>query len=502
MLRIHKTTGGLITGLALALLLPAVAAACPEDHLCVPLEVPAWAGDGVEGDPFKGLDHTGTPPAAPTERRLPPPSAEPGIKRPVPKYDGREEETLSAGEALIWVPRVLLYPVHLVLEYVIRWPIIQGITLAEEHYLLTRVERFFTFSDGDGGLFPTLFFDFGLSPSMGLYFFHDDVLVSDHNITMQLGYWPRSWLHVIVKDSFKVFKDRSGTVASRAEVIYRPDHVYNGLGPNSRQVDERRFRLQQTEVEMSLRAAFSGLHRFTAGLFYRNTKILDGQDPGIAEAGSPWDVTDPLQVPGYGETYNLLQAKMALELDSRSPDRVSRPGSGVRLDLFGSFAIDPGDPELRFVRYGGEAAGFWDITGLNHVLALRLYAELLERVGGAHVPLTERIALGGGEHLRGFLEGRLRGDSAMVATLDYRYPIWSFLDANLFVSVGNAFLGRFDELHFKRMMMNWGLALRTNTSRNVSLDILVALGTNRFDQWEDNFRVDNVRATFGINQGF
>ena len=135
-------------------------------------------------------------------------------------------------------------------------------------------------------------------------------------------------------------------------------------------------------------------------------------------------------------------------------------------------------------------------------IARRMSTPNAGRPPAASTAFTERIALGGGEHLRGFLEGRLRGDSAMVVTLDYRYPIWSFLDANLFVSVGNAFLGRFDALHLKRMMMNWGLALRTNTSRNVSLDIIVALGTNRFEQWDDNFRVDNVRATFGINQGF
>ena len=493
---------GVLWGLALALLLPAGATACPDDQLCVPIEVPAWAEDGLQEDPYKGLDHTGTPPAPPTGQRLPPPSAEPGIKRPAPSYDGRVEENTSAGEALIWVPKVLLFPVHLVLEYVVRWPIVQGITLAEEHYLLTRVERFFTFSDGDGGLFPTLFFDFGMSPSMGLYFFHDNVLVKDHDLVLQLGYWPADWLHVIVKDEFKVFRDSSGTVASRVEVIYRPDYEFHGLGPNSRDQDEREFRLQQTEVEFGLRTAFKGLNRLYLGFVYRNTKVTDGEDDGVASPGSPFDVTDPNQVPGYGSTYNLLQARFALELDSRSPDRVSRPGSGLRLDLFGSFSVDPGDPELRFVRYGGEAAGFWDFTGLNHVLALRFYAELLERVGDTDVPFTERISLGGNEHLRGFLEGRLRGDSAMVATLDYRYPIWSFLDANLFVSVGNAFLGRFDDLHVKRMVMNWGLALRTNTSRNVSLDIMVAFGTNRFEQWDDDFSVDNVRATFGINQGF
>ncbi len=488
------------SALLCALLFPAAAAAGP-DEICVPLEVPAWAAE-EEADPYAGLDHTGTPPLPPKKQSLPAPSAEPGKERPAPGYDGRPAEDLSAGEALIWVPRVLFYPVHLVLEYGLRWPLTKGITLAEEHYLFNKVERFFTFSDGDGGLFPTLFFDFGLSPSMGLYFFHDNVIVEGHNVSLQLGYWPRDWLHVIINDSFLVFKDSSGTVGTRVEVVYRPDKVFFGLGPFSRQQDERFYRLQQTEVELGLRAKLKGLHRFSAGLFYRNTKILNGDDPGIDDPGTPFDVTNALEVPGYGETYNLLQAELKFELDSRSPDRISRPGSGVRLELFGSFAVDPGDPELRFARYGGEAAGFLDVTGDNHVLALRVYTELLESVGDTPVPFTERIALGGDEHMRGFLEGRLRGDSAVVVTLDYRYPIWSFLDANLFVSMGNAFLGRFEYMHIKRMIMSWGLALRSNTSRNVSFDIMVGFGSNRLEQWDDDFRVDNFRATFGINQGF
>jgi len=487
--------------LALALAYPTPADACPDDHLCVPLEVPEWAED-TEEDPYKGLDHTGTPPGPPRERRLPPESAKPGDERPLPSYDGRDEESTSAGEALIWVPRVLLYPVHLVLEYLIRWPIVQGVTAAEEHHLFTRVERFFTFSDGDGGLFPTLFFDFGLSPSMGLYFFHDNILVPDHNLVVQVGYWPVDWLHVIVTDQFKVFRDSGGTVTSRVEVVYRPDFQFHGLGPYSIQDDLREFRKQETEVEFSLRASLGDLNRIDTGLFYRNVKILNGEDDGVADPDSPFDVTDPNHVPGYGETYNLLQAKVKFELDSRSPDRVTKPGSGLRMEVLGSFAIDPGDPELRFVRYGGEVAGFWDITGQNNVLAARFYVELLESVGDTPVPITERIKLGGDEYLRGFLEGRFRGDSAMVATVDYRYPIWSFLDANLFVSVGNVFNGRFEKFDVGSMVMNWGLALRTNTSRDVSLDIMAAFGTNRFEQWDGGFSVDNVRVTFGVNQGF
>ena len=90
----------------------------------------------------------------------------------------------------------------------------------------------------------------------------------------------------------------------------------------------------------------------------------------------------------------------------------------------------------------------------------------------------------------------------MVITLDYRYPIWSFLHANLFVSLGNVFNGRLANLSFKRMVMCWGLGVRTITSREVSFDLLVAFGTNQLQEWDNNFTLDDVHVMFGINQGF
>ena len=471
---------------------------------------PAWSEVSAEVeqygmDPFDGLDHSGTPPLPPRQLQLPPRSAPDGERRPLPSYDGRPPASLSAGEVLIWIPRGLLYPVHLLLEYGVRWPITQGVTFAEKHYLIPRIQRLFTWSDGRAGLFPTMFFDFGLEPSVGLYFYYDDLLVKNNDLVLQFGFWPTGWYQAVATDRFKVFRNDAGTVTLRGEFVYRPDFVYTGLGVDSVST-EHFFRFRKVEAEASLRAALKDLNRVTFGLRYRNGLIggsdLDDDDPSVDSAGSPWVSDLPRQVPGYDKTYNLLSTQLKVELDTRSPDRVFTPGSGLRLELFGSFNIDPGNTELAFVRYGAEAVAFLDLTGLNHVLALRVYAELLETIGDDLVPITERIELGGAEHMRGYLQGWLRGDSALVFTLDYRYPVWTFLDANIFVSLGNAFTGRYELLHAKHLLLNWGIGLRSNTSRDVSFDILVAFGSNQLGAWDEDFRINHVRAVFGINQGF
>lgn len=461
-------------------------------------------------DPYAGLDHTGTPSLPPREITLPPPSAKAGDKRPLPRYDGRPTRSASAGEALIWVPRILFFPAYLVLNYGVRWPLVNLTALAEEHHVFERIGGFFSFADGRATLYPTLFFDFGINPSLGLFFGFNDFGAKNNSLTLQAGVWFNEWLHVIGTDSFKVFRNDEGTVTLRAEFLSRPDRVFDGLNLSSESARERYFRERRVEAEVSLRSYLKGLNRVQLAFYYRNVGTSDGEDfdedDAIAARTSPYlgsdGRVDTNLVPGYGQSYNLLTTELKVELDSRQPERLWTPGSGVRLELFGRFSFDPSDTKLNFFRYGGDAAVFWDVSGINHVLALRVYAELLENTGDRVVPFTERLVLGGPEYLRGFLEGRFRGDSAFVATLDYRYPIWVLLDANIFVSMGNVFPGRFGDFNVKRMVLSYGFGLRTNTSRDLSFDLLLAFGTNRFERWDEHLSVDNVRFVFGVNQGF
>lgn len=455
-------------------------------------------------DPYAGLDHAGTPPPPPLESRPPPGSVVLRSDRPLPDYDRRPDEGLGAGDVLIWVPRTIFLPVHLVLDYLVRWPLVSLVTLMEKHHVIERVSELVTFSDGRGGrgvVLPTFFWDFNTQTTVGLLVTYSDIAGSRHDVGASVAYWPESTTQASLGDAFSVFSDRSGTVALRASYIDRRDFRFFGLGPFSAQGDETFFRKRQFEAETSLRAALSGLNRVGLGLFYRTAKI-SGSDERGPSLEQVFQVGDPEVVPGWEEPFHLLELQTRLELDTRNPERVYAPGSGVRLDVFGSFSVAPHRPELNFFKWGGEADAFWDVSGNNNVLALRLYAAVLEATGDEPVPFVERLQLGGDELLRGFSIGRFHGDSALVATASYRYPIWLLLDADLFVTVGNAFDGRFERLHVKRLVMNWGFALRTSTSRVRSFDLILAFGTNRFEQWDDEFELDNIRFTFAVNQGF
>lgn len=421
--------------------------------------------------------------------------ATPATKRAVPRYDGRPAPAPSAGEVLVWIPRAIARPVHLLLDGGLRRPIRGLITFSEKHHIHDYVRRALVWREGKIGLLPTVLFEFGLDPSIGFYFFADDQLLRDHRLVLRGGFW-HQWAQVLLDNEHRVFRDGSGTLRWNVRYVHRPDRPFHGVGAATRQSDETFFLLEKLELGLGLAGKLRALNRASLALRYRHVALADGELPAI---GTRFAVDDDAVVPGFAG-YDLIVSELKLELDTRDPDRWHTPGTGLRLELFGAFNLDPAQPERHFFRWGAEAAAFYDVSGVNHVLGLRVHVELVERTGSRAVPFTELAAMGGNEHMQGFLEGRFRGPSAFELTAEYRYPIWALIDASLFVGAGNAFGVHLADLHPARMHLSWGLGVRSSTERNVSFDGLLAFGSNRFD--EGSFEVDHVHFLFGVNRGF
>jgi hypothetical protein len=80
---------------------------------------------------------------------------------------GAPNET-SAEEVLLWGPRVVLFPLWVISEFVIRRPIGAITKTAEKEQIPQEIVDFFTFgSRKQFTIFPSAFFDFGLLPSVG-----------------------------------------------------------------------------------------------------------------------------------------------------------------------------------------------------------------------------------------------------------------------------------------------------------------------------------------------
>jgi hypothetical protein len=497
---------------------------------------------------LEGKDQTGTPPKPPMEEILGPQTSSIGEDRERPDYDRREDEPVSAGEALIWVPRVIFFPVHLVFEYLLRWPLVSALTWAEEVYLFKRIQNFFTWRDGKSGIYPSFFADFGLKPSIGLTTFHHDFPAKGNSFTAGIGWWYPNWFNVRARNRTTVLADDSGKFDVVGRFVSRPDFPFYGVGSNTSGEVNPPYRFDQRwgGGGLAFIAAFGGLSRFEVSADYRFVDYEDepdvddflGEDdsqplvPSIRADLGCSGASLPIRAPGFLDAskgdclarYHFVDTRIELKIDTRDPDREFRGGTGILVEAFGGFTFSPAETSLNYIRYGGQVAGFYDFTDLGHVVALRIHTELIARTGtalraggGRDIPFTELASLGGLDTMRGFLAGRFLGDSTLEATLSYRYPVWSILDAEVFAGVGNAYEGHYGiregtdggtnaRFSFERLFFNAGIGLRTTFDRDSAIQILLAFGTNRFDGGDgdggNDVELDSVRFVFGFVEGF
>jgi hypothetical protein len=453
---------------------------------------------------MRGLDQSGTP-APPPAESPPPPSAPPGVKRPVPAYGVRAGEPTEGG-TLLWVPRAVFFPAYAVAEYGLRRPVVGLVTVTEEHYVVPRLVRLFTWDGGKAGIFPTFGLNLGLRPSVGFLAFDDELGSPDTDLKLG-GTISRAGVYgVSGRLRRRVLADHQGMVVASAGYATRDDQVFYGLGSATTEGDRVYYARDRLDASLGFDRQIAGSSRIGTTARVRRASF-GGSDYRGADRGIQSHFGGQGQAPlpaGFSDGYTVVGLGTRLVLDSRRPTLLRPAGSGVRVTADGGLSTTlagKGDADAaRFADWGGEVAGFVDWSGLGHVLSLRLAAHFQETLAG-QIPFDEEFAVAQFDGMRGFIDGRLRGGSAVLAEVQYRYPIASLVDAELFSGVSNAFAGHLDGFGPRRLYVDYGLTLRTYTARDSWWGLTLAFGSNRLDS--PSFApADLVRFSAGFNQGF
>ena len=427
----------------------------------------------------------------------------------------------------------MLFPLFVVTELGLRQPIGFLTRSIDRYNIATNLREAFTFRDHTIGFFPTITIANGMQPGFGISAFADHLFVDWHVMKASVS---TDFQRNIISSVLNRFTlARSAEVNLLAAYHRRNDLVFYGIGTDTTRSEEDRTRFERrkpfAELELAIgsgkaASASASSGGVSSGDFATNDFALQalshlggrlavelsdnnfactsrrpdicGEDSLEGTADDRFSLGKNGDAAYFSSGYALMRIKALLSVDSRAP---GQPGStGVRLDVFGRYGEGLGSraDNVRFFRYGGELAGFIDVTGHRHrVVGVRLYVELLERARGHDAPFMELVNLGGPEVMRGFLRARFQGDAATVATVDYRWPIWSFLDANLFYEMGNVWDRHLTNFDVQSMRGSYGLAMRTNTSRDASFQLLVAFGTKTWSVQPDEFRF-----FAGTNVGF
>lgn len=445
------------------------------------------AEDGTAEDEIEAADPAPEDDAPITAHRMP------------RDYDGRDDAPPDAGEIALWAPRIVFFPVTLLLDYGIRRPVGALVSLAEREHWVRSVMDAFTWNRRHSGIVPTIYAGWGVQPTVGAYLFSNDDVAPGHEIRGTIAFGGVDTLYGGA--SYAIVSGTGFRASLRASGGQRPDRVFSGIGWDA---IAHRYRYRE--------AWYAGEIRLRADDFWRQSRIrvgagVDGHayDPdGYADLSGSQPLSDALEngvlerPPGLDEGFVAARQWVEVAIDTREDEPA--PGHGVRVEAEGELVFDLVDPEARrWVRYGGGVGAFLDL-GAHRVLGLWGIVAFSDPLGPGEVPFAELVALGEHELLmRGFLRGQLRGRSGAATTLEYRYPIWTHLDARLHASIGNAFDAHLSDFALERLRLSFGLGIATPGHPDGALQFTVAFGTAPFVQGTS---IDSVQLVIGSRHGF
>ena len=416
----------------------------------------------------------------------------PPPKRPQPDYEGREPESHATEDTLLFVPRLVLLPVYLVAEYAVAVPVGALATTAEQNQWPKAIHDALTFGPNqEGGIYPTFLIDFGLRPSIGFHLFWGFLPV--HNrISLDSAWGGAQWWTVAIADRQEFSKNESLVTELRWD--RRPDNPFYGIGPEAPN-DRSRYGTDMLQASLTWRRV-AGPFTLRAGGSVRRVEFKDFTccgDPALKQRVEQGAIPPP---PGYQQPYTAAGGEIAAVLDTRRPDSPNQSGWRVALGAAPAVDLQRGG-QLSWFRYAGAVEANWDVTGNARVLSLGVITAFVDPLGSDPVPFTELVTLGGNEPFAGYIQGRLRDRSAIVAQLGWHWPVFSYLDGLLAVSVGNVFGPHLQDFSFDLMRLSAELGLRSRGTGGSGFEFVIGLGTEPFR----NFSVSSFRLAFGVSYG-
>ncbi|MFT5993798.1 MAG: hypothetical protein ACI82G_002803 [Bradymonadia bacterium] len=447
-------------------------------------------------------------------------------ERSVPDYDNREAAPPTPGQRALWVPRILLAPVWVISEYVVRRPLEATVLWAEQSDFSSKVRHALTFGTGGRvGFAPTALVDFGLRPSAGLYFWTNGVPTEGDRLRIHLATGGRNWWRASVTERISLGDGGANLPFEASQLNFRflfeqrPDHLFYGLGPQS---DPLAGVLEQTQLGGAIGTEFvtGELDGFAIELSAKRARYADGAatvDRADGTISQLFPTTPNVSQRSIFGDYRVARLDVEVTLDSRAAD-TSTPGDGVRLEVGAAAGmgglLDPANRQFaertalsateggryfRFLQPRARLGLFWDVNNYRRVLSLTQTIAWSESTGSAPVPAFELPAMGGTEAMRSWISGRFRGHSTVSTTLQWTYPTFAAIDGFVFAATGQAFGRRFEGFALGELQSEFGMGIRSNNDRDAAFEFLVGVGTTPLG---DPVKIESVRMLIGASSGF
>jgi hypothetical protein len=249
-----------------------------------------------------------------------------------------------------------------------------------------------------------------------------------------------------------------------------PEEEFFGVGPDSRRVDQTAY--DERGFFTGGRLAVAATHQlsFGAGVEYLRPTVAEGRSDRLR---SIEEVFDRREAPGQSTAYEFVRSLGQVTFDYRQPLNARRGGW---YNLGVSHYEDRRGNATNFTRTDLELRQYVSFLAERRVLAGRIQIATTDADQPGAIPFFLLPWLGGNDTLRGFRAYRFRGPHSILLQGEYRWEIWSGLEAAFFTDAGKVTLTR-EDLNFRSLEHDYGFGFRFNTDNGVVVRVDAAFGS-------------------------
>lgn len=423
-----------------------------------------------------------------------------------PAADDAHGESVREDEnnELLWVPRIVLFPVRLVYE--VPGQALRGTFWLVERYRVQDVyQQIFFNEDGTFGIFPTALIETGFGLNVGARMIYRNVFGHGESLSVRAGYGGQ--FRQTLLGQF-----RSGNLFGqrfRLELLggndSRPRARFFGIG-NDGDIDappaggpispfdqpfalNTRYSEQRTRGQADLRFFMTRYFSATAGLGFlhqtfgscagcEDSDELD--EAGEEDSVNITDVYNRADLVGFNQGLNSLTGTLAISYDSREPlnDFIPKPtpSRGWRANLFAGRTLGFYDDPSRFTRAGGDIARVFNVLRGDRTLTIRAYYETV--IGRLRdIPFTAYPQLGGNFVLRAEQIGRYRDRNVASLGAEYMWSLNKNLSSFVFLEAGRVWRD-IRQIEFKDTHLGGGFGIQAHTMKTMILRMMIGYNGN------------------------
>jgi hypothetical protein len=360
-------------------------------------------------------------------------------KRAVPDYDGRGEEPTTAADVALWVPRVVLFPVRIVVDYGVRRPFGYVVRKAEHSKGFRRFMRDFfrEIEDANPLIYPVALVDFGFKTSVGArVLWRRGYLVPKSDVTLRVGTGGLDFWRADASIKTKLDALRATAQFGAND---RPDYVFYGIGRDAPDEAKARYAARKLFARGSIGGHVQGVGDALLSFGMQDNELTSSTYDGDASIEEQVAAGRIAALPtGYEEDYKTARVGTRITLDTRFDGKRAR--SGARFDGAVDRVFDLTN-ETSWTRVELMIGGGLLLDAIaERKLDVRFGVEFVEPSEDTTlIPFPELATISGAPWLRGLSAGRLYGASAAALLVDYNWPLAAWLDAHAHLGAGNVF---------------------------------------------------------------